>query len=172
MSTWLHEIERASIERFVRESEHAFRDKSVLDWGCGKQPYREIVELAGGIYLPWDRADLPANVSGDDFGQEMDVLHEAMADTILCTQVIQYVPDPLNLLDYLRTLTIQGGRLLITGPTTWPVVEPEDLHRYTLAGIKALLKETGWEVQLGYERASFAKERITFPVGWAVEAQR
>lgn len=172
MSTWLHEIERASIDRFVRDSEHALNGK-VLDWGCGKQPYREVVELAGGDYFPWDRAGLPANVSGQDYGE--DLTHPKWVgafDTVLCTQVIQYVPHPLVFIESLRELTRPGGRLLITGPTTWPVVEADDLWRFTLNGVKALCRTSGWEVLLGYERASFAKERISFPVGWAVEAQR
>ena len=111
--------ETASIRTFL----HCHLDKltgTVLDLGCGKQPYRAIIEQAGGEYFGWDRSDLPGSVVPDDVGLDGDVELVGEYDTIVMTQVWQYVPLreltlDLSLFASGDSLLQRGGWLLATG---------------------------------------------------------
>jgi len=118
----------------------------VLDYGCGRQPYRDIIERHGGDYLGFDRADFPASTTqGADHGPG-NVLAYGY-DAILCTQVLQYVRDPrATLRDFHRALWRGHGTLVLTYPTTWPEVEEEDMWRFTKAGMERLLSEAEFSV--------------------------
>jgi len=167
----LRDLERESIRDFVQSAaDEGYLSGRVLDYGCGRMPYREIVEAAGGEYHGFDRAYFPANVSGEHIG-----LDEGPWDSILCTQVVQYVPDEFDphdhsssagvwgLLDYFHSLLSpersifhpeQPGHLVLTYPTHWPEVEAADLHRFTKAGMERLLTEAGFTIITHEQRAS------------------
>ena len=177
--TDLRTLERDSIRAFVQKAaDEGYLSGRVLDWGCGKQPYRDIVEAAGGEYVGFDRAAFPGNVSGEDMFME-DLGNYQKWDTILCNQVVQYVPigtgirDGLQgMLDWICSLlqwydmaqdpprTIQKrGHLVMTYPTNWPEVEPEDLHRFTKAGMERLLVDAGFTVVTHERRAEVYARR-------------
>jgi hypothetical protein len=134
--TSIRQLERASIRAFVESAVSEFHGR-VLDYGCGLQPYRQIVESAGAEYHGWDRAHFPANVSVDDVGDVALLAYRY--DTILCTQVAQYWPDPAAELRKIRAVTRKGGALVLTYPTSWDVIEPDDLWRFTRPGMERLL---------------------------------
>lgn len=124
-------LERESIRSFVqRAADDAFLRGRVLDYGSGRQPYRGILEKAGCIYHPFDPA----------LGPSEDWRLNGAYDSILCTQVIQYLPDVEQSLADLGDHLVPGGCLVITGPTSWPIVECNDLWRFTAAGIKQMLE--------------------------------
>jgi len=123
----------------------------VLDYGCGKQPYRDVVELAGGEYDGYDDVSFPANVSGVDvYIEDAELgpqLPYADYDAVLCTQVVQYVEDVHDFLRVLRSfLSKRKGHLVMTYPTNWPEVEQEDLQRFTKAGMERLVTGAGFTI--------------------------
>jgi hypothetical protein len=141
----LRKLEAESIYAFV-ESCAPLLDGKVLDYGAGRKPYREIVERAGGDYTAWDRMSLPGSVADADVGMSRPLRLDW--DAIICTQVIQYVPDPAHMLGWTReALRTKGGALILTGPLTWPEVEREDLQRFTRAGIRRLLEGCGYRIE-------------------------
>lgn len=162
----LREIERESIRSFVQSAAaDGYLSGRVLDYGCGQQPYRDIVEAAGGEYHGYDNVHWPANVSGKDVGEHPTIVmvREGRFSAVLMTQVIQYIP----MEDLMGGMT-QGGYhhfwtpikdwsdvLVMTYPTNWPEVEPEDLHRFTKAGMERLLSESGFEIIRHEPRAWF-----------------
>lgn len=162
----LRSIERTSIRDFVQgAAEGGYLSGRVLDYGCGKQPYRDVVEVVGGVYNGFDRMSFPANVSGEDVGDfDFDAPLDEDWDAILCNQVVQYVPFffrdddgeglPSLLAQFARSLR-GGGHLVMTYPTTWPEVEPQDLHRFTKTGMEWLLAEAGFEIVRHEPRAWF-----------------
>lgn len=179
----IRELERASIRDFLKRHSDDLAGR-VLDFGCGKQPYRDLVS---GEYHAWDSPKFPGSVV--DGGSPLPhwtplpswtdlQVHPARFrnsakgfDTIISTQVIQYCKDPLLLLrDRVRLLLKPGGKLLMTGPTNWPIVEKEDLWRYTVPGITTLLDQAGFDVQLVFERASVDFQGERWPLGWAAVA--
>lgn len=162
----LRELESASIRAFVQSAaDEGYLSGRVLDYGCGKQPYRDIVEVAGGSYYGYDMAEFPANVSGADVGEYEEAWFSDDAfDAILCTQVIQYVPlwrwgqqhtIPTIFAAWQREVLAPEGHLVMTYPTNWPEVEPEDLHRFTKAGMERLLTEAGFTI-VRHERRAWA----------------
>lgn len=154
---------------FLRENaaEH-FAGCSVLDYGCGKQPYREIVEQAGGDYEGYDQPFFPGSTVQEPVGTR-----QSGYDTIICTQVIQYVDGTQYFLEELWDyLSDMRGTLLMTGPTNWPIVEEDDLYRFTPNGIRELLAPTLlWaNIEVG-ERAHVEFEGERWPIGWWAKAK-
>ena len=130
-------MQRTEIEAYLEAQDFSGR---VLDFGCGTQPYRGIVERKGGEYTGYNRGHFPGG-SKEDIGPE-----EPLSDTwdvILCTQSTQYYPDVLAMLVEFR---LAAERLVMTFATNWPEVEVEDLHRFTRTGMQHLLELAGWQV--------------------------
>jgi len=131
-------LERESLTAFVASCSHLMTGRT-LDYGCGKQPYRTHV---AGEYVPFDRRDLPGGTGGDVGPEMADGLS---FDAVLCTQVIEYVAEPGEMLDRLYRVLRPGGHLILTGPTCW-IEPPGHLHGITLAGIRLLLEDVGFDV--------------------------
>lgn len=188
----LRDIERDSIRAFVQSAaDDGYLSGRVLDYGCGKQPYRDIVEAAGAEYVGYDHESFPAKVG--DFSVDTDPTHSERFDAVLCTQVVQYIPlyrderyTPDSslpvILDRLRSVLRLGtfdqrenGHLVLTYPTNWPEVEPEDLHRFTKAGMERLLTEAGFEVVKHELRAEvlfgFERDSVRVALGYGVVAR-
>lgn len=160
-------VERASIRAFIEQCSDLLGGR-VLDYGCGKQPYRDIVERVGGEYFAYDRVAFPANISGEDVGEE---IQPGAYDTIICTQVAQYWPAPHRTLAYLHNLLGLRGHLVMTYPTTWAEVESADLWRYTRHGMNRLLEGAGFTVELHDVRAEIDLRGFRLPLGYGVVAK-
>lgn len=171
----VRELERESIRSFVASAAAHF-DGRVLDYGCGKQPYRGIVEDAGGEYVGYDRVDYPGNVSEEDLPERSpNPLYsgEGPWAAILCTQILQYVPDVRGLLSEFRFELIgpKYGVLVLTYATNWAEVEREDLHRFTQAGMERLLHITGYSILRHERRASLNLSGFDLALGYGVIAR-
>ena len=67
---------------------------------------------------------------------------------VLCTQVLEHVPHPGELLDENARVLIPGGRGVISLPFVWEEHEvPYDFFRFTRFGIVELLSRSGLEVE-------------------------
>ena len=168
----LRTVEWDSIRKFVQDAaDEGYLSGRVLDYGCGKQPYRDIVVAAGSEYVPFDRAEFPANVSEEDVGDWPSA--SVPWDAILCNQIVQYIPNEYvgegeeiaahemdgvwQLLEnFAFLLRRRHGYLVMTYPTNWPEVEPADLRRFTKAGMDYLLTDAGFEIVKHERRAQVA----------------
>lgn len=166
-------LERTSIEHFLLAQADKLRGR-VLDIGCGRQPYKNIVESFGGEYIGYDRAGHPGSVVSEDIGEWWDLVDDV--DTVMMTQVWQYIPYHA-LMDMLVKLASgdwslkEGGWLVATGPTNWPLVEETDLHRFTPIGVDHLLQTAGFRETLVEERASIEVEGERWSLGWRAVAR-
>lgn len=123
----------------------------VLDFGCDVAPYRDIVESKGAEWHGYNRVSFPSGHKREDVGPA-DPLSEHW-DMILCTQVLQYVHEPAELLeDFGRAC----DTLVLTYATNWPEVEADDLYRYTRSGMQELLQ--GWRIAEHRQLGSVAFE--------------
>lgn len=163
----LREIEMESIRRFLENNSDRISDH-VVDIGCGKQPYRDLIEKAGGVYFGLDDPSHPGSVVSSPIGT---FPLPGSCGTVVCTQVIQYVDDPLVFIDGLKRWLRPGGWILMTGPTNWPVVELEDKWRFTPTGVVQLLEESGFSRFEVSDRASVSFEREKWILGWQAVAQ-
>lgn len=156
----LRDYERESIRRFVQSAaDEGYFKGRVLDFGCGQQPYRVIVEAAEGEYHGFDRPYFPGSTVLADVGEEPWPAPETW-DTILCTQVLQYAEFPV---DMLRAFHQRGNVLVMTYQTHWPEVEEADHWRFTKAGMEWQLTRTGFKILRHVARGSVWDPR--FDVG-------
>lgn len=169
----LRTVERDSIRQFI---ENAGREGllagRVLDYGCGKQPYRGIVEDFGGRYYAYDRTDHPGSCAAEDYGY--DPGDYSGFDAVICTQVIQYVwPEELRyFMNGMRLSLKKHGVLLMTGPTNWPVVEPDDLWRVTRTMAESLFQPSQWQDVRVEDRAFVEFQQERWSLGWQAFAVR
>jgi hypothetical protein len=167
----LTRIENESIRSFVQKAaDEGYLSGRVLDFGCGRQPYRDIVErLATSTYTGFDRPWFPGYMQGaPTLGPAPDEVWDIDWNAIICTQVVQYLPlyrygtDPQDperpslqgVLTSMKYSLEIGGHLVLTYPTNWPEVQPDDLHRFTKAGMERLLIEADFEILVHERRAA------------------
>jgi len=156
----IRDLERRSIRSFVAQHKQCLKGR-VLDFGAGTpttcrtpQPYRDLVE---GEYVAYD-VDSPS-VWGP-------------WDAILCTQVVQYIPDVPKLLSRFEAQLVAGGYLVMTYPTNWAEVEGSDLWRFTRAGMERLLHDAELEVLHHERRAEVTLGGFAFALGYGVVAKK
>lgn len=130
------------------EQAHHFRGR-VLDLGCGKKPYREIL---GRQARAWIGVDLPQTCSGvpeaDVYadGQSLP-FKEGVFDVVLSTEVLEHVREPRQLLGEAARVLRPGGLLILTTPQTMHLhEEPHDYFRYTKCGLAYLAQVSGLSV--------------------------
>jgi 2-polyprenyl-3-methyl-5-hydroxy-6-metoxy-1,4-benzoquinol methylase len=68
-------------------------------------------------------------------------------DSILCTEVLEHVPDPLAVWKEFHRLIRPGGKVLLTTPMYWPPHElPYDFFRYPEHGLRRLVEDSGFRL--------------------------
>jgi SAM-dependent methyltransferase len=120
----------------------------VLDLGCGNSPYRS--QLTGAArYLGCD-LDSAANAEVVCVADALSFAARSF-DGVLCTQVIEHVPEPWRVAEEIARVLRPGGRLLLSAPQAWRLHEkPHDYYRFTRYGLAHLLARAGLRV-LGVE---------------------
>jgi len=132
---------------------------SIVDVGCGAQPYRSLVSI-GATYIGIDSV-----ASKDHFGYEVPdtryfsgddwPVADESVDFVLCTEVLEHVPDPQRFLDEAFRCLVPGGAILLTVPfaARWHFI-PHDYWRFTPSGLDRLLGEAGFVNTRVYARGN------------------
>jgi SAM-dependent methyltransferase len=167
----LREAEASSIQHFI-ENNVGLLVGDVLDYGCGKQPYRDIIVAAGGVYHGYDRPGYAGSTVKVKVGEDWPLGRKRFWGAILCNQVIQYLSDPRQILCSFYDALGPGGWLVMTGPTNWPEVEPVDTWRFTTEGIGRLVDVTGFHQVTAVSREQMRINDIVLSLGWGVVGQR
>ncbi len=141
---------RAHLERLVRDAAEALPAGSiVLDAGAGDSPYRRFfshctyeatdicerdVKQYAHINYICDLTAIPVAPSRYDF--------------VLCTQVLEHVPDPRAVMVELSRVLKPGGRIWLSTPLSFQEHEvPFDFYRYTQFGLRHLFEDAGLEIE-------------------------
>ncbi len=134
------------VQRFiVRDVRAALAGVSgrILDVGCGGRPYESLVE-PGSRYFGLD-AQPTASSRPDAWGSAARLpIAEGSVDAVLCTQVLEHVPDPEAVVREIARVLRPGGRLILTAPQTWCLHEaPHDYFRFTRYGLESICRAAG-----------------------------
>jgi len=123
---------------------------SLLDVGCGAQIYR-ILLPANVTYLGLDTDNAKQH-----FGYEVpDTVYcnsnhwpveDQSFDWILCTEVLEHIPEVSPFLERLSMALRPNGHLLLTVPfaARWHFI-PHDYWRFTPSGLNQILQNAGFE---------------------------
>jgi SAM-dependent methyltransferase len=118
----------------------------LLDVGCGRKPYKDKYFSAAASYIGVDY--LTDRSQPDIVASALDLpLDSESFDTVVSTEVLEHVPDPLRALREMHRVLKPSGYLILSTPMYWPRHEvPYDFFRYPYDGLIYLIKESGLEL--------------------------
>lgn len=139
--------ERESILEFALRVARELPPGSLLiDVGAGNSPYRELFGHLSYESADWENSPHPGARAVDHIGPAHDLpVKDGSYDAVLCTQVLEHVPNPDAVIRELYRVLRPGGRLYMTVPLAWELHElPFDFFRYTPHGLERMLDAAGF----------------------------
>ncbi len=121
----------------------------LVDIGCGKKPYAEMVRGLVDEHIGVDQSE---SMHGTD---QVDLLGTAYAipapdasfDSALCTAVLEHLEEPEAAIRECFRVLRPGGTAVYTVPFIWHLhEEPRDFFRYSKYGLKYLFEKAGFEI--------------------------
>jgi SAM-dependent methyltransferase len=149
--TGLPDPSRIRLRRFAARAARQGADKDfrVLDAGAGRAPYRAMFNDVS--YETADFAQLPNKKYGPlDHVCDLAAIPvpDATYDLVLCTQVLEHLPEPLGVLRELHRVLKPGGKAYLSAPLFYAEHEkPYDFHRYTQFAWKRMAAESGFAIE-------------------------
>jgi SAM-dependent methyltransferase len=133
------------VERLIGEvpAPATIRSAVALDIGCGKSPYRELLEARGFLVKTMDIDD---TTRPDYVGSiEYIGLPNSSADLVICTQVLEHSLDPGKGLQEIFRILRSGGYLVASAPHIWFYhPHPSDNWRFTQEGLTRIINAAGF----------------------------
>jgi SAM-dependent methyltransferase len=140
---------RAYLDAFAREAAQAVpAGGKVLDAGAGDCRYSEFFVAAGYESADFCQVEKPYG----EITHVCDLAHIPVEaeryDVVFCTQTLEHIRVPLNVLEEFYRVLKPGGQLWLTAPLYYEEHEaPHDYFRYTKFGLAALLEQAGFAVK-------------------------
>jgi SAM-dependent methyltransferase len=141
---WVRRRLRAAIAEAVP------RARGILfDVGCGRKPYAAMLSGRVSRYVGMEYSPSSgyrgnaADVCGD--GAAIPIA-SASVDTVLCTEVLEHVPDPDAVVREIARVLKPGGSVICTAPFCYPKHDAYDFFRYSPGTVAALMRRHGLEV--------------------------
>jgi len=121
---------------------------NVLNAGAGNRDLRPLIE--GKLY----NQDIPTgfhNANIDIFSPLNKIpVENGFFDCIICNAVLEHVENPEAVMKEFQRVCKPGGYLYLSVPFMQPEhLDPTDFQRYTLDGLKRLVRQHGFEVLRG-----------------------
>ncbi len=144
---------RVYLEAFVRQAAGSLAPGGLmLDAGAGHAPYRDLFRHAR-----YESADFQ-QLDESQYSPEVAITYvcdlktipveEKRYDLVLCTQVLEHVPEPGMVLKELYRVLKPGCALWISAPLFFSEHQaPYDYFRFTQFGFRYLLEQAGFQVE-------------------------
>jgi len=136
-------IEKQSIKSGIEHAAQLYASGLLLDVGCGNKPYKNIFVSKVNSYVGVDVADSPhRKVTPEVYGYALNLpFKNASFDTVLCTQVLDDLPEPGLAIKEMSRVLKKGGYLILTAPQSWGIHDaPHDYYRFTKFGLAYLIQ--------------------------------
>lgn len=125
-------LTRVTLDRFI--AAHA-SDSPTLDIGAQNGPYAALFPRRVGLDI---QPGIGVRIIGD--AQALGIRDEAFA-VVLCTEVLEHLPEPQRAIDEMFRVLEPGGELLLTTRFLFPLHDtPHDYFRFTKYGLRHLLR--------------------------------
>lgn len=125
-------LTRVTLDRFI--AAHA-SGKPTLDIGAQNGPYAALFPARIGLDI---RPGAGVRILGD--AQALGI-RDAAFDVVLCTEVLEHLPEPQKGIDEMFRVLRPGGTLILTTRFLFPIHDaPHDYFRYTKYGLRHLLR--------------------------------
>lgn len=124
----------------------------LIDIGCGRMPYRKILEPLVDSYTGVDHPEASKLYKSD---YKIDVLADAKKlpfenktfDTALLIQVLEHVDSPDRVIKEAARILKPNGTLIISVPFFYPLHDmPYDWGRYTSSALKSLVEQADLKI--------------------------
>ena len=125
-------LTRITLDKFIER--HA-SNRRTLDIGAQNGPY--------AWYFPRRVAlDVQRGVGVQVIGDAQALgIRDASFDVVLCTEVLEHLPEPQRAIDEMFRVLVPGGQLLLTTRFLFPIHDaPHDYFRFTKYGLRYLLR--------------------------------
>lgn len=129
-----------------------FAKGKLLDLGCGKVPFYEAYKeyVTENICIDWENS-LHKNEYLDfncDLTKPLPFEDEEF-DTIILSDVLEHIPEPLQLFKEMSRILSKQGKILLNIPFYyWIHEQPHDYYRYTEFALKRFVESSGLNVEL------------------------
>lgn len=139
---------RVYLDKFAKRAAASLPNKAlILDAGAGDSPYRDYFSHAR--YHSTDLCKLDKVYGRISYVCDLQAISikSNSYDNIFCSQTLEHVPEPKNVLREFYRVLKPGGQLWLTVPLFYAEHEiPYDYFRYTQFGLKYLFKEAGFDI--------------------------
>jgi len=157
--TKLVDIENKEILKFIKDfSKKCKNEEKLLDAGAGEMPYKKYFPQTD--YESCDFCKLDEYRYKVDFTCDLQNIprENETYDTILCTQVLEHVPEPQKVINEFHRILKKQGKLFLTVPQGWKLhQEPYHFFNYTSYGIKYIAEKAGFKVIYIKEKGGYFK---------------
>lgn len=144
---WLIDFQFNTVYRVLSRAIPRFRG-TVVDIGCGNGPFAHLVDQRHARYVGVDVAD----ADKWDYENRTIITYDgkhlpfatASVDHFICTEVLEHVPDPQELIADMHRVLKPGGTGILTIP--WSArfhYKPYDYYRYTPTALATLFGQFG-----------------------------
>jgi SAM-dependent methyltransferase len=138
---------RVYLEAFVRRAAGSVAQGArVLDAGAGDAPYRG--HFSHAAYESADFEQVPGKrYTASDYVCDLAEIpvDDDRYDAVICSQVLEHLPEPAAVLSELHRVLKPGGRIWASTPLFFEEHDtPYDFFRYTQYGLRHLFEQAGF----------------------------
>lgn len=151
---WLKERIEVNVYKlnyFMRKSGSQIpQDALLLDAGAGEGRFKSYFSHTRYVGVDLAIGDTQWDYSGLDAISNLEALPfpPETFDATVCTQVLEHVPEPQQVVNEISRVLKPGGTFLLSAPQSWHQHQkPHDYYRYTSFGLRHILEKSGLQVE-------------------------